>query len=153
MFQFCSGSHVHVLLWSEMVRDTLIIKMSCPSATASASAADVSSPSLTSSVVPTEPREALAALQSIEHSAQFVASDVAQLLGGLQAGLHSVRVIALHIPPFFYVRVLLIPVIHALRLFSLFARAAFAFFSRSHDGLPRLSQAHSRSSQCQCRRR
>ena len=38
-----------------------------------------------------ETQRALEALTSIEHSAQFVASDVAQLLGGLQASLHSVR--------------------------------------------------------------
>ena len=41
------------------------------------------------SAPPPEAHEALAALQAIEQSAQFVASDVAQVLGGLQAGLQS----------------------------------------------------------------
>mmetsp|Transcript_22963 Transcript_22963/g.58432 ORF Transcript_22963/g.58432 Transcript_22963/m.58432 type:complete len:173 (-) Transcript_22963:186-704(-) len=36
-----------------------------------------------------DPQAALAALEAIEHATQFVASDVAQLLGGLQAGLQS----------------------------------------------------------------
>lgn len=35
------------------------------------------------------PRDALGALESIEVAAQFVASDAAQLLGSLQAGLQS----------------------------------------------------------------
>lgn len=39
---------------------------------------------------PSSPEAQLEALQSIEHAAHFVASDVAQLLGGLQAGLQSV---------------------------------------------------------------
>jgi len=33
----------------------------------------------------------IAALAAIEHAASFVASDTAQLLGGLQASLQSVR--------------------------------------------------------------
>ena len=37
------------------------------------------------------PGAALATLEAIEHAAQFVASDAAQLLGSLQGGLQSVR--------------------------------------------------------------
>ena len=34
---------------------------------------------------------ALERLHALEHAVQFIASDTAQLLGGLQAGLQSVR--------------------------------------------------------------
>ena len=41
--------------------------------------------------LPSQQQAALDSLVAIEHAAKFIASDTAQLLGGLQAGLQSVR--------------------------------------------------------------
>lgn len=57
-----------------------------PSSSSSPSAA---SSSLPSAAALDDPREAMAALRSIELAAQFVASDASQLLGGLQASLQT----------------------------------------------------------------